>query len=97
METEERKQGSPGNEANDGVCVHILLSDTDSDHLVLQCDAVQYGHSQVCLFMAWHNSWSKGLRQGAVLPLTVCLLYVGEKLLYLQSAEMDKCSGCSDL
>ena len=40
METEERKQGSPGNEANDGGCVHILLSDTDSDHLVLQCDAV---------------------------------------------------------
>ena len=45
METEEQKQGGPGNEANDDGCVHILLSDTDSDHLVLQCDAVQYGHT----------------------------------------------------
>ena len=77
METEEQKQGGPGNEANDDGCVHILLSDTDSDHLVLQCDAVQYGHSQVCLFVAWQNFWSKALCQGKVLPLTTCLLYVG--------------------
>jgi len=65
METEERKQGSPGNEANGGVCVCTYYYLTL--HLVLQCDAVQYGHSQVCLFMAWQNSWSKALCQGTVI------------------------------